>query len=115
METCKEQMGAQSYERHLGRFHPHEDAKDKRVFDEKKFTAKSIFAFKKTETQQTVKEDFNENILTEEEENTDQEAKRLKGDEDTSSSTSRGIPMVKIFFLLSIDKSKHTFDLQDRI
>ena len=37
VESCQEMVLSQSYERHLGRFHPQEKSKDKRAYGERKF------------------------------------------------------------------------------
>jgi hypothetical protein len=38
VESCKEEVSSQNYKRHLIRYHPHEDSKDKRSYGHKMFS-----------------------------------------------------------------------------
>ena len=88
VDTCKEEILIQNYERHLQRFHPSENKYDKRVFGEKKnFFETAIFQSQEktnssnveiTDSQgpPTVEEDINENIKSVQEFDQSTSAKR---------------------------------------
>ena len=76
VETCQEKVSNQNYGRHLERYHPGEDCKDKRPYGVEKFSfgkTKSVVQSENNEENEDTferKEDINENI--ELEESTDQ-------------------------------------------
>ena len=67
IKTCKEQVLIQNYERHLVRYHPHEDSKDLSTYGQKKFSFLKPSDEKKVEETKDEKDkhDREGNIFTE--------------------------------------------------
>ena len=63
VESCQEEVTSQNYGRHLERFHPHENSKDRRPYGKKKFS----FSLGKQSSEKEAEEevDLNDNIAKE--------------------------------------------------
>ena len=81
IKTCKEQVLIQNYERHLARYHPHEDSKDLSTYGQTKFSFFKPIDIKKVDETKTERDthDIEGNISTEKERVDDSKSESEEG------------------------------------